>query len=257
MTITPYYDRGGVTIYHGDSRDVLPELPSASTGFVLTDPPYLVGFTGRWGESQAPIAGDLDPAWLEPVFREVWRLLKPDRRCASFYGWPHADLFLSAWKRIGFRPVSHLAFVKNVWGFGRFTRSQHESAYLLAKGRPALPEAAISDTIEWTREQDAFHPNQKPVAALLPLVGAYSEVGEVVLDPFMGSGSTLRAANDLGRRAVGIEIEECYCELAARRMEQGVLFLAAIPRRDEVRSPTLFDQAGERPDGPASDTAKP
>src|SRR5262249_51358107 len=79
-----------------------------------------------------------------------------------FYGWPHSDIFAGTFKALGFRIVSHLAFVKNVWGLGRFTRGQHETAFLLAKGRPKILDDAISDVIEWTREQDAAHPNQSP-----------------------------------------------------------------------------------------------
>ena len=120
--------------------------------------------------------------------------------------------------------MSHLAFVKNVWGLGRFTRGQHETAYLLAKGRPPISERGISDVIEWEREPVAFHPNQKPVAALRPLVAAYAPAEGTVLDPFLGSGSTLRAAKDFGLRAVGIEIEQRYCGLAAGRMAQRILF---------------------------------
>jgi site-specific DNA-methyltransferase (adenine-specific) len=114
--------------------------------------------------------------------------------------------------------------VKNVWGLGRFTRGQHETAYLLAKGSPPMPPRGISDVIEWERDPDAFHPNQKPVAALYPLIAAYAPPAGIVLDPFMGSGSTLRAAKDFGLRAIGIEVEERYCRLAAGRMAQGILF---------------------------------
>jgi site-specific DNA-methyltransferase (adenine-specific) len=240
LGIMPYFERWGVTIYHGDCREVLPQLAPESVDFVFTDPPYLVGFTGRFDSKHEAIVGDTDPGWLEPAFREVFRVLKADALCASFYGWPHADLFLGTWKAIGFRPVSHLTFVKRVWGLGRFTRSQHETAYLLAKGRPRAPAEAVSDTIEWERERDAVHPNQKPVGALLPLVVAYTTERQLVLDPFMGSGSTLRAAKDAGCRAVGVEIEERYCEVAARRMEQEVLF--PVVRRVAAATPTLFPE---------------
>ena len=151
-------------------------------------------------------------------------MLKRDSFAVVFYGWKHADLFVGTFKALGFRPVSHLAFVKNVWGLGRFTRGQHETAYLLAKGRPKPPPRGISDVIEWERELDAVHPNQKPVAALYPLIAAYAPPGGVVLDPFMGSGSTLRAAKDFGLNAIGIEIEERYCRYAALRMRQRILF---------------------------------
>jgi site-specific DNA-methyltransferase (adenine-specific) len=188
----------------------------------------LVNYTGRWDGDFGGIVGDTDAAWLPPAFAEIFRVLKNDTFCVSFYGWPHADLFVGQWKKIGFRLVSHLAFVKNVWGLGRFTRGQHETAYLLAKGRPAIPGRPISDTIEWEREPNAFHPNQKPVSALHPLIAAYAPVNGILLDPFMGSGSSLRAAKDFGLAAIGIEIEEQYCRCAANRMAQGVLF--PLPR---------------------------
>jgi DNA modification methylase len=161
---------------------------------------------------------------LAPAFAEIYRVMKDGTFCVSFYGWPHADLFVGLWKQLGFRLISHLAFVKKVWGLGRFTRGQHETAYLLAKGHPRIPEDPISDTIEWEREPEALHPNQKPVAALSPLIAVFAPLQGTVLDPFMGSGSTLRAARDFGLSAIGIEIEHKYCRYAAERMAQGILF---------------------------------
>ena len=176
------------------------------------------------------IVGDDDASWVVPAFSEIWRVLKDDSFAVSFYGWPHADIFAGVFKAVGFRLVSHLALVKNVWGLGRFTRGQHEVAFLLAKGQPRVPEQPLSDTIEWQREADAFHPNQKPVAALRPLIATYTPNDGTVLDPFMGSGSTLRAAKDLGLVAVGIEVEERYCALAASRLAQELLF--RLPKPD-------------------------
>ena len=86
-----------------------------------------------------------------------------------------------------------------------------------------MARRSISDVIEWTREEDAFHPNQKPVHAIRPLVAAFASEGGTVLDPFMGSGSTLVAAKEFGNRAIGIEIEERYCRYAAHRLGQGLL----------------------------------
>jgi adenine-specific DNA-methyltransferase len=185
--LTRFYQRAGITVYHGDCRQVLPSLPSASVDFVLTDPPCLVEYQRRWDGDRSGIAGDNDPSWLAPAFSEIWRVLKDDSFCVYFYGWPHSDLFVGTWKQLGFRLVSHLVFVKNVWGLGRFTRGQHEVAFLLAKGRPPLPVHPLSDTIEWQRESDAFHPNQKPVAALRQLIATYAPESGTVLDPFMGA----------------------------------------------------------------------
>jgi adenine-specific DNA-methyltransferase len=237
--MAPYFQHNGIQICHGDCLQILPSLMEESIDMVLTDPPFLVGFRGRWDGCRGMIVGDDDPTWLAPAYSEIFRVMKNDTFCVSFYGWPHADLFVGLWKQLGFRLVSHLAFVKNVWGLGRFTRGQHETAYLLAKGHPAIPEFPISDTIEWEREQDAFHPNQKPVQALYPLIAAYSPTNGVVLDPFMGSGSTLRAAKDFGLRAIGIEIEERYCRFGANRMAQEILF--PLPRSVSQRSGTVSD----------------
>lgn len=245
MTLQPFYQQSGIAIYRGDCLQVLPTLPPGSIDFVLTDPPYLVGYTGRWDGGKQAIVGDDDAAWLYPAFAEIFRLMKPDTFCVSFYGWPHAELFVAAWKDIGFRLVSHLAFVKNVWGLGRFTRGQHETAYLLAKGRPPVPENGISDVIHWQREAAALHPNQKPVAALYPLFDAYAPQAGTVLDPFMGSGSTLRAAKDFGLGGVGIEIEERWASYAAGRMAQEVLF-ARAPAATTAAAQSLFSEEEEQ-----------
>lgn len=219
-----FFEHNGIVIRHGDCLDILPNMKAETVDFVLTDPPYLVSYQGRWDSGRSIIIGDDDSSWLAPAYAEIFRVLRQDSFCVSFYGWPHADLFVGIWKQLGFRLVSHLAFVKDIWGLGRFARGQHETAYLLAKGRPAIPKCPISDTIEWEREQNAFHPNQKPVPALYPLIAAYAPEKGVVLDPFMGSGSTLRAAKDFGMSAIGIEIEERYCRYAADRMAQEILF---------------------------------
>jgi site-specific DNA-methyltransferase (adenine-specific) len=218
----PYFENDGVTLYHGDCRKILPELPRESFDLVLTDPPYVVGYSGRWGSDWGVIEGDTDQSWVLPVYREIWRTLKPDSLCCTFYGWPSADVFFDAWSLTGFRPVSVLVLIKGRWGLGYFTRAQHEQAYILAKGRPQKPEKAISDVLIWDDIANQLHPNQKPLGAISKLVATYSGRERTILDPFCGSGTTLIAARNLGRCAVGIEIDERHCELAARRLSQQV-----------------------------------
>jgi site-specific DNA-methyltransferase (adenine-specific) len=222
MLPKPYFEKDGIILYHGDCREILPELPPDSFDMVLTDPPYLVSYSGRWGSDWGVIEGDTDQCWVLPVYRELWRTLKPDALCATFYGWPSADIFFGAWNLIGFRPVSVLVLIKGRWGLGYFTRAQHEQAYLLAKGRPQKPQAAISDVLVWDDISHQVHPNQKPLGAISRLISIYSAERTSILDPFCGSGTTLVAARNLGRRAVGIELEERYCEVLARRLSQTV-----------------------------------
>jgi len=203
------------TIIHADCLHILPQLPTGSVDFVLTDPPYLANYTSRDGRS---IKNDDNDAWLHPAFAHMYRVLARDRFCISFYGWPHADRFIAAFRAAGFRLVGHLVFPKRYTSSTHFLRYQHECAYLLAKGNPEEPAYPIGDVIDWTYSGNKLHPTEKPVSALLPLIETFSQPGSLVLDPFSGSGSTLYAAKSLGRRYLGIELDATYHALAMRRL---------------------------------------
>jgi DNA modification methylase len=95
---------------------------------------------------------------------------------------------------------------------------EHEQAYLLAKGRPALPENPIADVIDMPYSGNRIHPTQKPVKGLLPLIEAFSKKDSLVLDPFCGSGSTLVAAQRLNRRYLGIELDPRHHAAASRQL---------------------------------------
>jgi len=203
------------TVIQGDCLDILPRLAHGSADFILTDPPYLARYRARDGRT---IANDDNAAWLRPAFAELYRVLAPNRFAVSFYGWPHADRFLDAFRAAGFRVVGHLAFPKRYTSATRFLRYQHEMAYLLAKGEPERPSDPIGDVLDWTYSGNKLHPTQKPLSVLLPLVETFSRPGGLVLDPFAGSGSTLLAAKLLGRRYLGIELDPSYHAIARRRL---------------------------------------
>jgi adenine-specific DNA-methyltransferase len=209
--ITDYTNR----IIHGDCISVMKTMPEASVDLIATDPPYLVSYQSRDGRS---IANDTTSEWLVPAFHELYRVLKNNRFLVSFYSWNKVDRFFAAWKDAGFRPVGHLVWVKNYHSNERFVRYCHEAAYLLAKGEPEKPPVALRDVLDWTYTGDGLHPTQKPVMAMVPLVLAFSRVGEVVLDPFAGSGTTAVAAQSLGRRFIGIELDENYARIAEERL---------------------------------------
>ena len=196
----------------GDCTQVMKRLPDESIDLVLTDPPYLANYHDRTGRT---VRGDREGSWLYPAFLEAYRVLKRDRFCISFYGWPQADKFLRAWKAVGFRPVGHVVFVKQYASRTGYLEARHEAAYLLAKGVPAEPYSPISDVRPWQYTGNKLHPTQKPESALVPLIRAFSRPGDVVLDPFAGSGSTCRAARKVGRRFIGIELERGYISEAA------------------------------------------
>jgi DNA modification methylase len=219
------------SIIQGDCSTVLKTLPAASVDFVLTDPPYFVRYKDRSGRT---IRNDLYPGRVLDAFNDVYRVLKPNSLCVSFYGWNRVDSFFTAWKGAGFTPVGHIVFSKTYASAQRFLRYSHESAYVLAKGRPQLPADPLSDVLPWYYSGNHSHPNEKSVGTIKPIIEAFTRAGDVVLDPFAGSGSSLVAAALLRRQYVGIELEQQYCELARRRLA-GVMRCLAIPRREPQR----------------------
>ena len=202
-------------VIHGDCIAVMRTMPSQSVDLVVTDPPYLVNYKPRDGRR---CSNDDNDAWLHPAFREIYRVLKPDSFCATFYGWPWVDRFMAAWRQSGFRPVSHLTWPKAHCSREGYTAGHHEVGYLLAKGRPPRPVRPLSDVLPWEYAGNDLHPNQKPVVAIAPLIEAFSQAGGIVCDPFAGSGTTGVAAQQSGRQFILIEKEEQHCRMARERI---------------------------------------
>ncbi len=203
------------TVLQGDCIDIMRRFRTGCVDFVLTDPPYLAHYCSRDGRR---VANDADATWLKPAFAEVFRLLRRDSFCVSFYGWHQADKFIAAWRDAGFRLAGHLTFPKQYPSAERLLRYQHENAYLLAKGHPARPEHPIPDVLEWKYSGNKWHPTQKPLCVLTPLIQSFSRPGDLVLDPFCGSGSILLAAQNERRAFLGMELDPTYFEIAQRRL---------------------------------------
>lgn len=209
-----------ITLLEGDCLPLMQGMASDSVDAVITDPPYGVRFRGKRGRWPV-MAGDGDMTWVANAYAEMYRVLRPDTFCVSFYGWPQADAFIQAWTSAGFRMVSHLVCVKNIMGLGHVMRSRHEQAYVLAKGRPR-PTAVIPDVVPFVRDRHYAHPTQKPVGTIAPLVETFCPPNGLVLDPFMGSGSTGMAAVRQNRRFVGIELETQYFKAARARISDSL-----------------------------------
>jgi site-specific DNA-methyltransferase (adenine-specific) len=202
-------------IINGDCRDVLKTLPAGSVDLVLTDPPYGVSYRDRGGRT---IANDTDLGPVVAAFRDIYRVLKWDRLCVSFYGWNRPEI-LQGWIAAGFTPVEHVVWRKSYASSERFMKRQHEQAYVLAKGRPPVPDRPPADIREWKYSGNRVHPTEKHVDILTPLIESFCPPGGLVLDPFAGSGSTCVAAAITGRRYCGIELEARYCEHACERLD--------------------------------------
>lgn len=229
----PYYDRGGITIYHGDCREILPTL--GPVDHVITDPPYseathngarsLVSDNrmGGSGDNAGRIAFDAVDAGF---VRRVMALAAPERWTIASLDWRHVG-------PLECLPPDGMRFVRfGVWvkpdGAPQFTGDRPatgwEAIAILHKLGGKMRWNGGGNRAVWThniaREE---HPTAKPLSLLRELILLFTDPGETILDPFGGSGTTLRAAKDLGRKAIGIELEEKWCEVAAERLSQEVL----------------------------------
>lgn len=223
----PYFEGDGIRIYHGDCRDVLAQLPKPCIDLVLTDPPYGVSFVSarrarRTGAE--PIANDESLDCVRETLPLCADLLKDDRH---FYYFASMDETLGEAvaclpESIKFRRL--LVWDKGSMGMGDLKEDygqQCEAIIYAAKGRLPLYGGRPTNLLRFDRGGTSWdHPTQKPVPLCSFLIGKSTQPGQIVLDPFMGSGTTLVAAKGLGRKAIGVECEEKYCELAARRLDE-------------------------------------
>lgn len=204
----PYFQTpdGRITIYCGDCREVLPYMQA---DVMVTDPPYGFGLASTRLFNSQRDNGLVPEAWDVAPFSDVAMLLS----CACWHciwGGNYYPLPPSRGWMIWIKPDAppSMASAEMAWtNIDRNTRH-------------------IIHSIAATNAERVGHPTQKPLAVMRWSIASMPD--GVIVDPFMGSGTTLRAAYDLGRRAIGIEIEERYCEIAARRLAQTVLPLGEI-----------------------------
>lgn len=226
-----YYKHEGISIYHGDCREVVGQLPKDSVDLVVTDPPYGVKWqSGRRTTKLKRMAGDDGSLDVTAALTTVCRAtLKRGRHLYVFgpFEWGDADPFAGKAQIIWDKNVMQSGDLSSPWG------TSHESIVFVVyeiskanrkKGYGRLAARLRRGTVVRCQRIHAAatgrHPSEKPVRLLRELIEASSCMGETVCDPFMGSGSTLIAAVREERKAVGIEIDESYCEVAAKRLEE-------------------------------------
>lgn len=220
--MTPYYDEDGISIYHGDCREVLPALPP--TDLVLTDPPYGVNYVSNSGVGRGttPITNDGARLSLR-LYRQVVPLLHADH-LLWFTRW---DAWPDVWEIVGqaFPMRGLLVWDKGSPGMGDLKHWGPSYELIASLGSRSIVGARDGSVLRFNTvaSNNRLHPTQKPVPLLSYLIGKMDATS--VLDPFMGSGSTLVAARKVGRNAIGVESAERYCEIAANRLAQGVLAL--------------------------------
>jgi site-specific DNA-methyltransferase (adenine-specific) len=237
----PYFSDAACVIYHGDVRDVLPQLPAASVDLVFTSPPYNLGVTtgggfpgarGKW-QSAALADGYADhhdamptadyEQWQRDTLTECWRVLAPTG--AIYYNHKPRVQCGVLWTPFVLNPnlpVRQVVIWKRAGGMN-FAPTHyvptHEWIVILAKPDFRLRSKGASGAGDvWDVPQESGTPHPAPFPLRLPLTALETTGARRVLDPFMGSGTTLVAAKQLGRHAIGIELSERYCEMAAKRL---------------------------------------
>jgi len=230
----PYYSDKYVQIFHGDCRDILPSLEPVD--LVLTDPPYGIdmasGFSGCVG-----FKGKGSPIERRQ-YPDTWDKLRPDEDTIK--------LILHTGKEAIVFGGNHMADILPV--------SSHWIVWDKLNTMPSFGDCELLWTnidrksvkryiVEWNgligKEETRYHPTQKPVKLISLLIADYSKENALILDPFLGSGTTAYCAKKLQRRCIGIEIEEKYCEIAARRCQQEVMVLD-IPAQPIEKQPELL-----------------
>lgn len=239
--MTPYYSDELVTLYHGDSREVLSTI-AGPVDAVITDPPYGIGVA----------------AWDQPITWEGWaaKLVRRGGFVVAFGLLRTLAPVCGALEMHGLVMEQEMVWSRGTLGTGgnRFGRSHELFAIYSRPPREAPrvdrvrvpyapaskpsrshkrnPLGAAPGSIWYVHETSGSyatheHETEKPLPLFHQLVEALTDEGNVILDPFAGSGTMLRAAKDCGRRSIGIELDERHCEIAVKRLAQGVLFGAA------------------------------
>jgi DNA modification methylase len=224
--LKPYYQHAGITIYHGDALEVLPYLDPVDA--TVTDPPYGVNlgeYTGSSRYLNKPYASTEDtqeyvktfcvPAIEMCIFRSKRLAMTPGNRCMWLYPQPDD---VGIW----YNPASTH---RGKWGFcfaNAFIFYYGKDPHNVGRGMIPNSCVGLCDAVDMID-----HPCPKPLLFASWLVKRASKDGETILDPFAGSGTTLVAAKNLSRKAIGIEIEEKYCEIAAKRLSQEVFDFTA------------------------------
>lgn len=206
------------TIFCADATQLIQSWPSGFCDVLVCDPPY--GNATAYGQQKRRIAGDDNPLVGLQVVAACHRLLKRNATAYVFAGPTHLG-FLEHFflKYSPFRIREILVWDKGHFGFGSVFRRRYENILVLEKGSPRYRQTSIPTVLNYPRADTTDHPHAKPLALLERLIIASSDPGGLVIDPFAGIGSTCLAAQNTGRRFVGVELDSGYAAIARARLE--------------------------------------
>jgi site-specific DNA-methyltransferase (adenine-specific) len=217
--VKPYYQDESVTLYHGDCRDVLPTIESVDA--MVTDPPFGIAWSrATWDDDPEQYAELI--AWLVAESQRMvtgWNFVfQAMPQCGRFHAW-----FPEGWRL--FAACKNFAHIRptDVWHSWDPVVFWNNGAKRGARADGLANRDYFVGNVAGVFGERIDHPSPKPLDTMKHIVGLATPAGGTLVEPFAGSGTTLRAAKDLGLRAIGVELEERYCEIAARRLSQGAL----------------------------------
>ena len=216
-----------IQLMQGDCLELMKEIPDGSVDMVLTDPPYGIDYQSNRRvkkEKFVKIKNDNQLIWVDRFINECHRVMAENSALYFFASWHNIDYFKKAIEK-KFKLKNIIVWVKNNHGSGDLKGGyapKHEFVFYAAKGRVLNRGKRIPDVMEFDKipSSKLLHPTEKSVPMIEVLIGQHSDIEMTVLDPFMGSGTTGVAAKNLGRKFIGIELDEEYFKIAARRIHE-------------------------------------
>jgi site-specific DNA-methyltransferase (adenine-specific) len=228
--VKPYFEDGGITIFNADCLEVLHTPQFAMLDAIVTDPPF--AFAGGLSNGMQSSADDqFFSRWWRDVCERIAGSLVAEAEGFVWCDWRTARVFADGFGRVDqvkpFRLAQMLYHYREMPGMGQPFRSSVDMIGYI-RGPKATGLRIPNTTHNWISQywyygKHDFHPAEKSVDLAMQLVAWCSDEGQTILDPFCGSGTSLVAAKRTGRKAIGVEREERYCEIAAKRLSQGAL----------------------------------
>jgi len=214
-------------LMHGDCLELMKDIPSGSVDAVITDPPYGMSYQSNWRQETNKfnkIEGDSCLYWLGSFISDAYRVMKENTPIYVFCSWHNVDVFKVEIEKL-FKIKNIIVWVKNNHGSGDLRGSyapKHEFIIFAHKGRFTLLRSRTPDVIDFRKVSGSksVHPTEKPVDMLEKIVLDATLHGKIVLDPFMGSGTTGVACMNTGRKFIGIEMDDKYFEIASKRISE-------------------------------------
>ena len=215
------------TVYCAECLEKMKEIDDKSIDLILTDPPYGMEFRSNYrNKKYDKIENDNNLDWLEEFITEIKRTSKEDAHIYVFCSFHKVDIFKQELEK-QFKVKNILIWEKNNTGMGDLYGDyapKYEMIIFCSNGNKKLNGNRIANIIKADKTGNTLHPTEKPLELIKLLITKSSNEDDIILDPFLGSGTTAVACKQLNRNYIGIELSEEYCEIARKRLEQDVLF---------------------------------